>query len=235
MGITVSSVTVQLKYFYRQQLYIYSEQHWNLVFEQLCWRYMGGAIGPWLNAIFGETNRSRVIIHSYCSFDYCKHGEMNIKWMHNVPSIVLVFSVVAARKGLALQLEVHSVFHGPTHTTHCSYLNHSCYRNNNPQIASVYTCWHFKLTNTLGIGIHYLLNMSGDSTKRLCFVSLKVFVNIIPEWSSSYISATHGTHRYWLPYHPCPSKEQMINVLNVEGIQVIVIYLGQTRLCSRLG
>jgi len=95
-------------------------------------------LGPWLNAIFRETNRSRVIIHSYCSFDYCKHGEMNIKWMHNVPSIVLVFSVVAARKGLALHLEVHSVFHVSTHTTHCSYLNHSCYRINNPQIASVY-------------------------------------------------------------------------------------------------
>ena len=33
----------------------------------------------WLNTSFVGNTTKGVIIHSYCPFDYCKHGEMNIK------------------------------------------------------------------------------------------------------------------------------------------------------------
>ena len=61
----------------------------------------------WLNASFAENTTNRVILHSYCPFDYCKPGEISIKLED--PDSQCAFSRAGilcggCRKGLSLAL-----------------------------------------------------------------------------------------------------------------------------------
>ena len=72
----------------------------------------------WLNASFVENTTNRVILHSYCPFDYCKRGEINIKLED--PDSQCAFSRAGilcggCRKGLSLAL-------GSSQCLSCSYI-----------------------------------------------------------------------------------------------------------------